>query len=106
LPDPLIKVSGLPSFGKATVTAQDGRRMIHLINYVPELRGKSEIVEEPLFAKDIKISMRTDGFIPRNAYLAPEGNVLELKHEGIYVFVKVPEIYGYQLVVFESDTCL
>lgn len=102
LPEPLLKVSGLPSFGKATVTAQQERRMVHLINYVPELRGKSEIVEEPLFAKMLKVAVRIDDSMPKTAYLAPGKEQLELKREGNYVFVVVPEICGYQLVVFEQ----
>lgn len=101
LPEPLLKVSGLPSFGKATVTTQPGRHMVHLINYVPELRGKSEIVEEPLFAKEIKISILIDGFIPKTAYLAPEKTFLELKYEENYASVVVPEICGYRLLVLE-----
>ena len=101
MPEPLLKVSGLPSFGKATVTTQPGRRMVHLINYVPELRGKSEIVEEPLFAKEIKISILIENFMPKTAYLAPEKKELKLKHEGNYVSVIIPEICGYQLIVFE-----
>jgi hypothetical protein len=102
LPNPLLKVSGLPSFGKATVTTQLGRRMAHLINYVPELRGKSEIVEEALFAKMVKVSMLTeDGFNPKTSFLAPSKERLELKRDGDYVSVTVPEMCGYQLVVFE-----
>jgi hypothetical protein len=101
LPTPLLKVSGLPSFGKAIVTEQQERRMVHLINYVPELRGKSEIIEEALFAKMVKVSIRIDESTPKTAYLAPEKTPLELKCEGDYVFAVVPEIYGYQLVVFE-----
>ena len=101
LPEPLLKISGLPSFAKATVTRQEKRRMVHLINYVPELRGKSEIVEEPLWAKNIKVSLRVDDFIPETAYLAPERKTLELKREGEYVSVVIPEICGYQLLVFE-----
>lgn len=101
LPEPLLKVSGLPSFGKATITEQKNRRMVHLINYVPELRGKAEIVEEALYAKNIKVSLLIDDFIPETAYLAPERKELELKREGNYVSVLIPEICGYKLVVFE-----
>lgn len=102
LPDPLLKVSGLPSFGKATVTAQPGgRRMVHLLNYVPELRGKSEIVEEPLYAAGVKISLRHDGRIPAQARLAPGLEPLRLEINGAYAEAVVPGLTGYQLVVFE-----
>ena len=101
LPEPLLKVSGLPSFGKATVTTQPGRRMVHLINYVPELRGKSEIIEEPLRATDVKIALRHDGQIPLQACLAPERKKLPLKINANYAEVTIPDMCGYQLVVFE-----
>lgn len=101
LPEPLVKVSGLPSFGKATVTAQEERRMVHLINYVPELRGKSEIVEESLRAVNVKISLRHDGQIPSQVYLAPERQKLPLEINGNYAELTIPGMCGYQLVVFE-----
>ena len=75
--------------------------MVHLINYVPELRGKSEIVEEPLYAANVKISLRHDGRIPSRAYLAPGHQKLPLKINGNYAEITVPDIRGYQLVVFE-----
>ena len=100
LPEPLLKVSGLPSFAKATVTAQRERRMIHLINYVPELRGKSEIVEEPLCAVNVKIALRHDGRIPSHAYLAPGRQKLPLTINGPYAETTIPDLCGYQLVVF------
>ena len=102
LPEPLLKVSGLPSFGKATVTSQQGRRMVHLINYVPELRGKSEIVEEPLYAVDVKIEIRHDGVLPEKVYLAPKGKELPFTMENNYVCVDVPVFKGYALIVFEN----
>jgi hypothetical protein len=101
LPAPLLRVSGLPSFAKATVTVQQGRRMVHLINYVPELRGKSEIIEEPLPAQRVKISLRHNHDAPKQAYLAPGRQPLAIEHDGEYASVIVPEMCGYQLVVFE-----
>ncbi len=101
LPEPLLKVSGLPSFGKAAVTAQHDRRMVHLINYVPELRGKSEIIEEALHAANVKLSLRCDGQIPSQAFLAPGRQMLPLEINSNYAEVIIPNMCGYQLVVFE-----
>ena len=101
LPEPLLKVSGLPSFGKATVTAQQERRMVHLINYVPELRGKSEIVEESLRTVDVKVSLRHDGVLPKKTYLAPECKELPFAIVDNYVCVDVPAFNGYTLIVVE-----
>jgi len=102
LPEPLVRVHGLPSFGKVHVTAQKERRMVHLINYVPELRGKSEIVEERLPAVDLSVSLRLDGNNPSRAFLAPECTPLQCKIGADYAEVKIDRICGYQLVVFDN----
>ena len=76
--------------------------MVHLINYVPELRGKSEIVEEPLYAVDVKIEIRHDGVLPEKVYLAPEGKELTFAIKDNYIYVDVPVFNGYALIVFEN----
>ena len=76
--------------------------MVHLINYVPELRGKSEIVEEPLYAANVNIEIRHDGMLPTKVYLAPKGKELPFTMENNYVCVDVPVFKGYALIVFES----
>ena len=101
LPEPLLRVSGLPSFGKATVTARGGQRMVHLINYVPELRGSSEIIEEALPATEVRVSLRHCGDVPLRVYLAPERQELPLEIDGSYAETTIPRMCGYQLVVFE-----
>ena len=75
--------------------------MVHLINYVPELRGKSEIIEEALHAANVKLSLRCDGQIPSQAFLAPGRQMLPLEINSNYAEVIIPNMCGYQLVVFE-----
>ncbi|MBC7286509.1 MAG: alpha-L-fucosidase [Armatimonadetes bacterium] len=102
LPEPLLQVSGLPSFGRATVTAQPTRRMVHLLCYVPERRGPTmDMIEEPIEVRDVRLSLRTDGALPSRVYLAPSGNDLEFEISGNYVETVVPIIRGYAMVVFE-----
>ncbi|HNQ35951.1 MAG TPA: hypothetical protein PKN80_07810, partial [bacterium] len=102
-PDPLVRVAGLPSFGQVTVTVQPGgRRLVHLLTYLPELRGPSvQVIEEPILARDLRLELRADGHRPRRIYLAPSGRDLEWTRAGGYLSVRVPEVDGYQLVVFE-----
>ncbi|MCX7706143.1 MAG: beta-galactosidase trimerization domain-containing protein, partial [bacterium] len=38
--EPLIKYQGLPSFVRVNVTVQNSRRIIHVLSYLPELRGQ------------------------------------------------------------------
>ncbi|MFA5330278.1 MAG: alpha-amylase family protein [Prolixibacteraceae bacterium] len=103
LPDPLVKYEKLPSFSRVFVTEQPGRKMVHLLSYVPELRGsKTQIIEEPVELHDVKISLRNDGKTPKKVYLAPERKALPFKIVDGYVNVTIPVNNGYSLVVFEE----
>ena len=100
--NPLFKSEGLPSFARAFVTEQPGRRMVHLLSYVPEKRGHTEMIEEPVELHNIKISLRSDGVLPKKVYLAPGKMSLPFKLVGNYTEVTIPECNGYSLVVFEN----
>ncbi|MFH1902590.1 MAG: alpha-L-fucosidase [Candidatus Omnitrophota bacterium] len=102
LTKPLVKVLNFPSFGQVTVTQKDKSRMVHLLTYLPELRGKKiQIIEEPIKVKNVEVALRTDGQKISGIYLAPSRKKLEFKQDNGYVTVTVPEVNGYQMVVFE-----
>ena len=102
LPHPLIKYEDLPSFSRVFVTEQPGRKMIHLLSYVPEMRGsKTQMIEEPVELHNVKISLRTDGTAPKKVYLAPQKEPLSFKISDGYVDVTLPVSKGYSLIVFE-----
>jgi hypothetical protein len=101
LPAPLVKSDNLPSYSRAFVTEQPGRRMVHVISYVPEMRGNKQIIEEPIPLHDVRISLRVDGKNPKRVYLAPEKKSLPFKISNGYVNVSIPVNNGYSLVVFE-----
>lgn len=103
LPDPLIRVKGLPSFGKVFVTRQQSRTMLHFLNYVPELRGKSEIVEEPLVTGNITAQLRLDGKKPARIYAAPERRDLSYKVKDNYAGITVGTMCGYGMAVVEWE---
>jgi hypothetical protein len=99
---PLIQVENVPSFGQVTVTAQNTRRIVHLLSYVPELRGKQmKVIEEPVVLANILLKLRKDGQKVQRVYLAPSEVPLEFNMEDDYICVTVPEVKGYQMVVFE-----
>ena len=103
LPEPLLKTENLPSFGRVTVTVQSCRRMVHLLAYVPEMRGKHvEMIEEPCSVADAKIALRLDGLSPKKVYLAPEGKELPFTIKSNYISADVPVFKGYAMIVFES----
>ncbi len=102
LPRPLIKYENLPSFSRVFVTEQPGRRMVHILSYVPEMRGSNtQMIEEPIELKNVKIALRNDGRTPKKVYLAPERKSLPFKITDGYVNVTVPACNGYSLLVFE-----
>jgi hypothetical protein len=101
LPDPLFKSSNLPSFARAFVTEQPGRRMVHLLSYVPEMRGRTQMIEEAVELHNVKIALRNDGKSPEKVYLAPGKKSLPFKISDGYVNVTIPASEGYSLVVFE-----
>ncbi len=103
LPDPLLKTENLPSFARAFAAEQPGRRIVHILSYVPELRGeKTEMIEEPIPVINAKIALRLDGAPPVKVYLAPAGNALPFTVKDNYICVDVPVFKGYALIVFEN----
>jgi len=103
LPDPMVRTRNLPSFGQATVTRQGARRMVHLVAYVPELRGPThQMIEEPITLENVEVQLRMDGRKVEKVYLAPSGEELPHEQAGGYVRVMVPRVVGYQMVVFET----
>ncbi|MEK6794206.1 MAG: alpha-amylase family protein [Spirochaetota bacterium] len=102
-PTPLIRTENLPSFARVTVTEQKGRRMVYMMNYVPERRGASvDMIEEAIESRDVKLSIRNDGRTVKKAYLAPSGEKLDLTVKDGYALVTVPIVKGWAVVVFEE----
>ncbi|OIO89575.1 MAG: hypothetical protein AUJ92_21045 [Armatimonadetes bacterium CG2_30_59_28] len=103
MPDPLVKADSLPSFARAMVTEQPGRRMVHILAYVPERRGaRAEMIEEPIELRDVPLSLRVDGKTPQRVYLAPTEDELPFETVNGYTQTTVPVINGYAMVVFEE----
>ena len=103
LPEPLLRTEGLPSYARATVTSQPGRRMVHLLAYVPEKRGKGiEMIEEPSAVAEAKIALKLEGLAPRKVYRAPDGQALPFEVVQGYVQMDVPLFKGYAMVVIDS----
>jgi hypothetical protein len=102
MPEPLVKAPALPSFARANVTAQPGRRMLHLMSYVPERRGNSvDMIEERIELRDVPVALRADGREVRSVYLAPDKTSLSFEVRDGYTHTTVPKVDGYAMVVFE-----
>jgi hypothetical protein len=101
LPKPMLEVAGFPSFGRATITAKGPQRLLHLLSYVPEKRGKSEMIEEPIVVSDVQVTLRKDGSDVSKVLLAPQDEPLPFTQTDDEVRFVVPRVSGYQLVVVE-----
>lgn len=101
--EPLIKYQNLPSFAQVTLTSQKNRRMVHILSYLPELRGNQmQIIEEPVLLKDVCIGVKQkEGEKIQKVYCVPSYKNLEFKFEKNYIWFTIPEISGYQMVVIE-----
>ncbi len=110
LPEPLVRASaGMPgrlappSFTRITVTAQPGRRMVYVLAYLPEPRGAGvNMIEEPLELTGLSVSLRLDGRVPRQVYLAPARERLDFTIDGNYATVCIPHLRGWTVAVFEE----
>jgi hypothetical protein len=102
LPNPVLQVHGLPSFAQASVTQKGQQTLVHLLAYLPEMRGKQmQVIEEPIHVPAVEIGLRGAGSVVRAVYRAPERTPLEFRQDGEYVRCAVGAVEGYALVVFE-----
>ncbi|HEY3280680.1 MAG TPA: alpha-amylase family protein [Armatimonadota bacterium] len=101
LPKPLLRVTA-PTSTEATLTRQEGRTIAHLLQYCPERRADGiDIVEDIVPLQDVPLSLRMSRE-PSRAYLAPCGEPLKVEFECGYATVRVPEVNGHAMVVFED----
>lgn len=101
LPEPILRVENTPSFVRAFVTEQPGRKIVHLLSYVPELRGNIQIIEEAVKLTDVKISLRMDKEKISRVYLAPGNQELSFSFEDNYIKILLSEVNGYAMIIFD-----
>jgi len=104
LPEPLLEVKNLPSYGRATVTEQPGRRIIWLTAYVPERRGaKIDMIEEGSVVGNLEIAFRTDGREIKKVYTAPEQTPLEFSMKNGFCKILLSQMTGYAVIVLDES---
>jgi hypothetical protein len=101
MPDQLVKAS-VPSTAQVSITEQQGRRIVHILNYIPERRAPNlDVVEDVIPLFDVELSVRSEG-PPRQIYLAPQRNSLAFTYGEGYAKLVVPSVAGHQMVVLET----
>ena len=102
LPEPLLRAdSRFPTFARAFVTEKETCRIVHLLDYQPDLRGKNFMIEDALPITGAKISLRLDGKIPQNVFLAPDRTEIPFTVSNGRLEFTVPESFGYAMIVAE-----
>lgn len=100
LPDPLLRHDG-PSTMMATVNAQDDRRVVHLLHYIPTRRGREmDIIEDVIPLHDVTVTLRADAPVSR-VTLVPENTPLPFEMRDGYTTFTVPVLRGHQMVAVE-----
>jgi hypothetical protein len=103
LPEPLLRVNA-PSSTETSVTRQGkqgGRTIVHVLHYTPERRTERlDLIEDvvPLF--EVPLSLRL-GRAPKRVYAAPEQTPIPFEYLAGRVNLRVPEVRGHAMVVFE-----
>lgn len=98
-----ISAPSLPTTAEVSLLRQpgeDGRLVLHLINFVPQRRGEGvEIVEDVLPLRDVRVGVRADQPVSEVS-LAPSGEVLPHETVDGVTWVTVPQVDGHQVVAF------
>jgi hypothetical protein len=103
LPEPLLRLDA-PSATETSVTRQakqGGRTIVHVLHYTPERRtDRIDLIEDivPLF--DVPMSLKLDR-APKKVYAAPTGTPIPFEYLAGRVNLRVPEVHGHAMVVFE-----
>jgi hypothetical protein len=105
LPEPLIRPgANVPAAMEISVLRQkaEDRWIVHLVNFQPQRRtAANEFIENAVPVNNVRFALRT-GSAPSRVYLAPSGESLDVRQEGIYCHVTVPTVLTQQIVVVEG----
>lgn len=100
LPDPVLRVDA-PTSTESSVMRQGSRTIVHLLHYSPERRTeKLDLIEDivPLFAVPMSLKLAKP---PKRVYTAPDGVDVPFEYLAGRVNLRVPEVRGHAMVVFE-----
>jgi hypothetical protein len=95
-------VADKPLHVELVAARQEGRTLIHVLNYFAQKRlGVLVNNEELTPVHDIRVRVRTDSE-PKRVVLAPEDGPLEFKQDGAWTTVRLPRLDTHALIVLES----
>jgi len=84
----------------ATVNLQasERRRVVHLLNYVPERRGTDfDVIEDVIPVRDVRVTLQIADRV-RDVQLVPQRQMLKFEQTAGSVTFTVPVVEGHQMV--------
>jgi hypothetical protein len=103
LPEPLVRVQG-PSTLIATLNEQaaENRRIVHLLHYVPEHRGKDfDVLEDVIPLYNLPVSVQSAKKV-RQVTLVPQNTALKFEQKGSRIDFTLPELNGHQMIAVQA----
>lgn len=103
LPDPLI-VSDAPTTAHITLTSQldRGRKVLHLLNYIPEQRSSEiQTIEDVIPLFNVKVGVALEDV--KKASLVPSGEALEFERRDRRIWLTIPEVRGHAMISLEIE---
>jgi len=98
LPEPILRLPGAPTTLIAALNEQPTRRVLHLLNYIPERRGTDfDVLEDVIPLANVAVSLRADKK-PVSVKTAPQGQALKFSYANGRVAFTLPELRGHQMV--------
>lgn len=102
LPKPAVRIAA-PTCAEITVRRKAGATSVHIISYIPERRTRTiDIVDTRIPLYGVKVSVPAEKAY-RCARLARSGEELPVTVKDGYATTVVPEIDGYECVVFVPE---
>lgn len=98
--EPMVTHDG-PSSLRVALTEQAGRRVLHLLHYIPERRGRLlDTIEDVLPLHDLRVSVRVPGPV-RAVTSEPGGEPLAFEERDGCAEVQLPRLEGHGLIAIE-----
>lgn len=100
IPQPVLRVDA-PTSTETSVMKQGPRTIVHLLQYAPERRTeKLDLIEDivPIFEVPLSLTLARK---PKRVYTAPDEQPIDFEYLAGRVNLRVPEIRGHAMVVFE-----
>lgn len=98
IPVPQFQSEGLYSFTRISVTDEPGRKVVCLLNYVPESRGRAFAVEDEIELSSGKIAVRLDGFQVEKVFAGKERREIPFSIEEGCCVISLPAFKGFTAI--------